>query len=54
MICNGTLFLEYKPKLFGIYVLYIEPAYTSQMCSKCVLIEHRIGKEFKCLHCGHI
>jgi len=47
------MFVEYKAKLLGVPVFYIEPAYTSQTCHKCGQIGKRNDKSFKCPHCGY-
>jgi putative transposase len=53
------MFLSYKGLKYGVGVIAINPAYTSQTCHKCLHIHpvrgksYRSGKVFKCGHCGN-
>lgn len=46
--------IEYKANAVGKTVLYVNPAYTSQRCSRCGHTEksNRHGSVFKCKECG--
>ncbi|MFB6110317.1 MAG: RNA-guided endonuclease InsQ/TnpB family protein, partial [Halodesulfurarchaeum sp.] len=48
-------YVEYKAEEHGIVVEQVDPAYTSQRCSKCgcTLEENRDGDSFECLKCGY-
>ena len=46
--------LEYKLKYNGIKVTDVNPAYTSQVCSKCGSFGNRDNDLFTCPHCGNM
>lgn len=46
-----TQYIEYKAKLAGIEVLYVNPAYTSQMCPACGKKHHAKDRNYVC-KCG--
>ena len=45
-------FIKYKSALSGVTVVYVNPAYTSQRCSRCGIINKPNGKHYKC-SCRH-
>jgi putative transposase len=45
--------LRYKCALRGIPLIEVDPAYTSQTCSRCGSIHQPNGKRYVCLTCGH-
>jgi IS605 OrfB family transposase len=45
-------FVEYKAQAKGIAAIYVNPAYTSQTCSKCDCLGSRHKHLFKCSNCG--
>ncbi len=45
-------FIKYKAALLGIPILYTNPAYTSQKCSRCGNLNKSNNKKYKC-SCGH-
>jgi putative transposase len=46
-------FLRYKCALHGVPVIEVNPAYTSQDCSRCGSRHKPTGKRFSCGTCGH-
>lgn len=50
--CELQQFVEYKAKAAGIDILYVNPAYTSKICSNCGIIGSRHKHLFKCSNCG--
>jgi putative transposase len=47
-------FIEYKARLLGVEVTYIDPHATSKRCSRCGHTGNRHSKQFECPHCGHV
>jgi IS605 OrfB family transposase len=46
-------FILYKAALRGVMVIEVNPAYTSQECSRCHQLTKPNGKSYRCAHCGH-
>jgi IS605 OrfB family transposase len=46
-------FILYKAALRGVMVIEVNPAYTSQECSRCHKLSKPNGKSYCCEHCGH-
>lgn len=46
-------FIKYKAALHGIPIMEVNPAYTSQNCSRCGQRNTPNGKSYVCEHCGH-
>jgi putative transposase len=44
-------FIKYKAALLGVPVIYVNPAYTSQICSKCGSLNKANGKHYMCSKC---
>ena len=53
-------FLVYKAVKFGVPLVFVNPAYSSQTCHRCLHIHpekgksYRNGKTYKCGHCGWV
>ena len=52
--CKGYIDerIAYKSELNNVEVTYINPAYTSQICSECGMLGKRNFKVFICEKCG--
>ena len=46
-------FIRYKAAMRGVPVCRVDPAYTSQQCSRCGSIHKPDGKHYQCKTCGH-
>lgn len=46
-------YIEYKARLAGIDVVYVDPAYTSQVCPHCGALHKAQGRDFLCPACGY-
>jgi putative transposase len=45
--------VQNKAQLAGVAVVFVNPAYTSQKCSRCGLLGARHRHVFTCPHCGY-
>jgi putative transposase len=46
-------FIQYKAALLGVQVFEVDPAFSSQECSRCRSLTRPAGKSFRCHRCGH-
>ncbi len=46
-------YIEYKAKLAGIRVVYVDPAFTSQCCPKCGTKHKMKDRRYRCSTCGY-
>lgn len=46
-------FIYYKAALRGVMVIEVNPAYSSQECSRCHQLTKPNGKSYRCGQCGH-
>jgi len=56
---NGSFYqlqkmVEGKAKKAGVPVVYVDPSFTSKLCSRCGEPGIRRRKRFECPHCGHV
>jgi len=47
-------YIEYKAKLEGIKVEYVNPEYTSQKCPHCGTLNKAKDRKYLCKSCGYI
>ena len=46
-------FIEYKARIAGIQIIYVNPAYTSQRCPHCGSVNHADDRKYVCENCGY-
>ena len=46
--------VEYKAKIQGIKVVYVDPKNTSKTCHRCGYVTHVEGREYRCPKCGMV
>ena len=46
-------FIVYKAASRGVEVIHVNPAYSSQECSRCHELTKPAGKSYRCSYCGH-
>ncbi|MCK8518815.1 zinc ribbon domain-containing protein [Methanoculleus sp. 7T] len=46
--------VEARAQSAGVRIVYVNPAFTSQRCSRCGEPGIRKGKRFSCPHCGYV